>query len=484
MLERASPVRLRRVRKLLMVARRLAGRYYRLGLRRVVFRADLAGAVDSPRATSGDLRWIRAHARSDDVLAEAALLQLVRRGAVNVHEQQLIRQRAAGSTSGIVGWRRGYPIAPIEEGLAALAATEQGSRPAVAWPYWPVDNHNPYQTLIYSRFPERGLVPIRLPRLSLLDRLRSDLPPETPIVLHVHWLYRVTAHSVSRSDAAERVARFSGRISDLKAAGVRLVWTIHNTLPHETAHPDVELELRRFMMENADVVHLMSADQEGALSETFGAAPKQVVIAPHPSYVGAYPDWIDRTAARTYLGIPDDLRVLATVGQIRPYKGYPEFLRALAQVHHRDPHIRWLVAGTVREEGGWRELLGSVATHPAVLCFPGFVPPEDVQLFLRAADAAVFPYLRSLNSGAVALAASFGLPAYVSSGTQLGGLLPEGGFRRFDLSDPDALQQALGAGASMETPEVRAAVRAHADGLRPGRVSGELADALVKTIEL
>lgn len=327
-------------------------------------------------------------------------------------------------------------------------------------------------------------MPIRLPRLSLLDRLRPDLPPATPIVLHVHWLYRITANSASDADAAERAARFMGRVTGLKDSGVRLVWTIHNILPHESTHPDVELELRRFMMQNADVVHIMAADHESVLSRTFGAAPNQVVIAPHPSYVGAYPDWIDRTAARTHLGIPDELRVLATVGQIRPYKGYHEFLRALEHVHRRDPNIRWLVAGTVREEGGWRELLASFATHPAVLCFPSFVPPEDVQFFMRAADAAVFPYLRSLNSGAVALAASFGLPAYVSSGTQLGGLLPEAGCRRFDLSDPEALQRVLGAGPSMETAEVRAAVRAHADGLRPGRVSGELADALVKTLEL
>lgn len=467
-----------------MLARRLGGRFYRLGPRRALLRADLAGAVDSPRATPSDLRWIRAHARPDGPLAEAALLQLVRRGAVSVHEQQLMRARAAGPTSGIIGWRRSYPAAPIEEGVAALAATEPGSRPAVAWLYWPVDNHNPYQALIYSRFPERGLVPIRLPRLSLLDRLQPELPSGTPIVLHVHWLYRVTANSTSGSDAAERAGWFMSRISDLKASGVRLVWTIHNLLPHETAHPEVELELRRFMMQNADVVHIMAADQEGVLSQTYGAPPNQVVIAAHPSYVGAYPDWIDRKAARTQLGIPDELRVLATVGQIRPYKGYHEFLRALERVHRRAPNIRWLVAGTVREEGGWRELLASFATHPAVLCFPSFVPAEDVQLFMRAADAAIFPYLRSLNSGAVALAASYGLPAYVSAGTQLGGLLPEAGFRRFDLSDPDALPRVLDAGSGMETAEVRAAVRAHADGLRPGRVSGELADALVKTLDL
>jgi glycosyltransferase involved in cell wall biosynthesis len=448
-----------------------------------VLRSGLSSGIDLPAAAAEDIRWIRARAVRDPGLREAALLQLVRRGGLTAQEWALLRERAAGPSSGIIGWRRGAAGTVVDDTRAALAATPP-DRPAVAWLYWPVDNHNPYQPLVYSRFAERGLVPIRLPRLSLLDRLRPELPAGTPVVLHVHWLYWVTAGSTSPEQAAGRVRRFTERIAQLRAGGVRLVWTVHNLLPHETDYPQAELELRRFMVASADVVHLMAADQEPLLRDAYGVATSRTVVVPHPSYVGAYPDWVDRAGARVHLGIPDELRVLATVGQVRPYKGYREFLQALDQVHRQDPRIRWLVAGTVRAEGDWREFISAVASHPAVLCFPSFVPPEELQLFLRGADAAVFPYVRSLNSGALALAASFGLPAYLSRETRIGGLLPEVGYRRFDLADPADLAHTLLTGTGMETPEVRAAVRAHADQLRPGRVSAELADQLLAALGL
>lgn len=473
------------MRRLLLLVRRVGGRLYRLGIRRALFRSGLAAAVGSPRLAPDDIRWIRARRRQDPAVAEAALQQLLRRGALNAAERALLRERAAGPTSGIIGWRRGAPGMVLPDTLAGLAAADPDRGPATAWLYWPVDTRNPYQDLLYSRFAERGLVPARLPSLSTLDQLLPELPAGTPRVLHIHWLYRVTAGSTSEAEARAKAEQFVEQVEAIKARGVRLVWTVHNLLPHETDFPDAELELRRFMMRSADVVHLMAADQERLLAGAYGVAANQVVVAPHPSYLGTYPDWVDRTGARVHLGIPDHLRVLVTVGQIRPYKGYREFLRVLDQVHRRDPNLRWLVAGSIRDEAGWREFTTAAATHPAVLCYPSFVPPEEVQFFLRAADAAVFPYVRSLNSGAVALAASFGLPAYVSNDTRLGGLLPEVGYRRFDLADPADLARALREGvASLETPEARAAVRAHAETLRPDRISGELADALVKALDL
>ena len=473
------------VRGLLRYARKVGGRWYRLGPRRVLLRSGLARAVDLPHLAPEDIRWMRARAGRDPALREAALLQLVRRGSLESDERSELRDRAASPTSGIVGWRRGGPDTVVADARAGLAAAASSpGRPAVAWLHWPLDNHNPYQPLVYSRFAERGLVPIRLAHLSTLDGLLPALPAGTPVVLHLHWLYGVTAGSTSAAEAAGRVRRFADRIAALKAGQVRLVWTVHNVLPHETGYPEAELELRRLMMRSADVVHLMSADQEPLLTEAYGATPNRVVVVPHPSYLGAYPDWADRSAARAQLGIPDQLRVLATIGQVRPYKGYHAFLQALDRVHRRDPAIRWLVAGTVREEGDWQEFITAVAVHPAVLCFPNYIPADDLQFFLRAADAAVFPYVRSLNSGAVALAASFGLPAYVSRETRVGGLLPDAGLRRFDLTDPADVERVLLAGAGMETPQVRSAVRAHAEALRPDLVSAELAGALVTALDL
>lgn len=456
-----------------------------VGINRAIFKADLSDLTKSRLGKPGYLRRIRRVLGPHSRLGEDALQQLIRINSLSSTERVALRRRAACPTSGIIGWTRGSREELVADWQDALAAAGSMREKAVAWLHWPIDLHNPYQPLLYSRFASRGLAPMRLYDWSKLDGALASLPSGTPIVLHLHWLYHVTSGSTSLAAAEEKVRRFCKEIDTLRARGIRIVWTVHNLMPHEMRYSHAELELRRHLMRTVDVVHVMAAEHEQLLRDTYDAAAKSVVVAPHPSFVGAYPDWIDRQGARVHLGIPEDLRVLVTLGQIRPYKGYGDFLRLLDHTHGRDPSLRWLIAGAVREEEGWREFISAVASHPAVLCFPRFAAPQDLQYYLRAADAAVFPYLRSLNSGAIALAATFGLPAYVSLGTRLGGLLPEAGHRRFDLADPGSLEQALNDGrTTMENAAVHTAVLKHAEHLRPDRVSGDLADALIKALNI
>jgi beta-1,4-mannosyltransferase len=380
----------------------------------------------------------------------------------------------------IVPWRRGIS-APhlLDDALSAVTAADWATdEPPVAWIHWPVDLSNPYQKLIYSRFPRHNLIPIRLHEFDQLDALLGTLPTEMGRVLHVHWLYEVTVGSASEAQAMERVKRFEARIGELRDRGVRLVWTVHNVLPHEMVHPDAEVRLRRFMFANVDVVHVMHDSHIELLRSAFEVEPATVVVAPHPSFAGAYPDWVDRAGSRAHLGIPRGARVLVTFGQIRPYKGHSAFLDAFSLAAERDPQLRWLVAGKIRDEAGAAEFGRRAADHPAVLLHPGFVPDNDVQFYLRAADAAVYPYLSSLNSGAIALTASFDLPAYASSGTSLGGLMPDEAVTRFDLDDREATAAVLTRRQPAVSPAVRDAVRARIAEFAPAQVSERMATEL------
>ncbi|SDZ38301.1 Glycosyltransferase involved in cell wall bisynthesis [Micromonospora pattaloongensis] len=380
----------------------------------------------------------------------------------------------------IVPWRRAVrPAHFLDDALSAVTAADwTADEPPVAWLYWPVDLANPYQSLIYSRFARRNLVPIRVTTFGAVDRLLAALPPGMPAVLHVHWLYEVTAGSRSGSEAVARVERFEARLRALSERGVRLVWTVHNVLPHETVHREVELRLRRFMLGAAELVHVMHGGHLDLLRTAFDGQPRASLVIPHPTFAGAYPDWVDRATARSALGIPLGARVLVTFGQIRPYKGHGAFLEAFDLAARADPRLRWLVAGKVRDETGGDEFVARAARHPAVLLHPGFVPEADVQLYLRAADAALYPYRSSLNSGAVALTAGFDLPAYASTGTSLADLMPPEAVVRFDLSDPRRTADTLAAPPVIESGAARAVVRAHARAFAPAAVSERMAAAV------
>jgi beta-1,4-mannosyltransferase len=381
----------------------------------------------------------------------------------------------------IVPWRRGTSATHfLDDALSAVTAADWAAdEPPAVCAHWPVDQSNPYQALIYSRFARHNVIPVPMRQLAMLDRLLAALPDGVTPVLHVHWLYDVTAGSTGEADALARAARFEGEIRRMRENGVRLFWTVHNVLPHETVYPAVERRLRRFMLDTADLVHVMHDSHLDLLRTTFDAEPRDAIVVPHPSYAGAYPDHVDRAGARAHLGIPRGQRVLVTFGQIRPYKGHDAFLDGFERAARLDPSLRWLVAGKVRDEPGGREFMRRAAEHPAVLFHPGFAPDSDVQYYLRAADAAVYPYRSSLNSGAVALTAGFDLPAYASMGTGLGDLMPAEAVVRFDLSDPEQTARVLAEWpVAAVSGAARDAVRAHARGLAPAAVSERLAAGL------
>jgi len=91
------------------------------------------------------------------------------------------------------------------------------------------------------------------------------------------------------------------------------------------------------------------------------------------------------------------------------------------------------------------------------------LPAGQVQLFLRAADVAVLPYLRSLNSGALLLALTFGVPVVLPAGGGLAELSDPAYARTFDADDPDGLRSALLAAGDLATPAARSAARSAAE---------------------
>ena len=108
----------------------------------------------------------------------------------------------------------------------------------------------------------------------------------------------------------------------------------------------------------------------------------------------------------------------------------------------------------------------------------GFVADEDLQVYFRAADVAVFPYRRTLNSGALMAALTFGTPVIAPAQ----GCLPEVVSPEFGiLYDPDAedgFAAALARIDELRTPAARAAAARAGLSLTPEAMSDQFLGAL------
>lgn len=230
-------------------------------------------------------------------------------------------------------------------------------------------------------------------------------------VLHIHWTAPIAQAAATHRQAAKRVRAVERGLSDARQRGVKVIWTVHNRLPHELAHLEAERRLYTVLAEAADIIHVMAPATADLVSDVVSLPAEKIVQIPHPSYLGVYDSDISREDARASFELePDDYAVLF-LGQIRPYKGIDLLLEATAKAQRQEgrrPVL--LLAGSASSES----IAQYDALKPAgvrIVTALESVPDSEVSRWYRAADVAVFPYRAILNSGSLHLAATMRVPA-------------------------------------------------------------------------
>ena len=288
----------------------------------------------------------------------------------------------------------------------AQASTTAG-RDAIAWVYAPHFIGNPYQALLTSRMAEHDIAAIGAANIG--DSVRAIKSAPGARVLHLHWLNGVLSGAETAQDARSRVDAFARQLDTVQQTGARIVWTMHNVLPHESVFEDQEVRIRELIVDRADLIHVMNPDSAAMAAECFAIPADKVVRVEHPGYQGYYPTWMSRETARQQFGFTPGEQVLLVLGAIKPYKGLADLSSAIDAFSREHPRkVSLLIAGSAGTDA--RDLLAIADRHPAIHVLPERILPDDVGMLFAAADAAVIPYTASLNSGALVLALSMGRP--------------------------------------------------------------------------
>jgi glycosyltransferase involved in cell wall biosynthesis len=310
--------------------------------------------------------------------------------------------------------------------------------------YSPVARVNPYTALLYSRLWDHGIAPVPVMRFADLAALLPLLSSGTRIMLHLQWTSDVLRDAGTEAEAKDKAGAFVGLLDAFLEAGGRLAWTVHNGLPHDCRFPRIEAGIEQAVADRARLVHVLNHSTVDAVAEWFTIEPAKAVTIPHPHYLGSYQDFVPRDQARYDLGLLPDEIVYAFVGVIRPYKGLDLLLDAFDAVcASRGGPRRLLVAGNASSDPRTQDAADRCLLHPQVVLRQGAVPDGEMQYYLRAADIAVLPYQRSLNSGVLLLALSFGLPVVAPASPATAGMTTPAAARTFQPGDPAALTQAL-----------------------------------------
>jgi beta-1,4-mannosyltransferase len=315
------------------------------------------------------------------------------------------------------------------------------------FPYWPT---NPYQPNLATALGEKGII-IQGVEDTSFQTLKYSVKDQD--ILHLHWTNPYLL-APKISDSLHMTFLFFRFLFFQKAIGRKIVWTVHNLGEHEPRHPGLELFCHRLLAKISDGIIVHSQYAQKKILETYrlGHQADKTRIIPHGNYIDNYPNEIPREQARARLNIGTEKIVFLLLGQIRPYKGFSELISAFTRIATGNELL--LMAGKPLNEQIKTEISHLVADKKDIMFYSEFVPDDDLQVFMNAADAVVFPYRYIFTSGSILLAMSFAKAVIVPNLEGLAEITGVGGALTYDPQNRNGLEKALAKACSADVKKL------------------------------
>ena len=303
----------------------------------------------------------------------------------------------------------------------------------------PQFKRNPYQVQLSDNLKSLGLIVEGTDNLSY--SVANLLSEKQPNILHLHWLpILFIKKELWKSSLALALLFF--RILLLKISGMSVVWTVHNIKDHENPYPQLDSICNVLASKVSDAIIVHCEVAKNNVVETFGIKRKEkVFVIPHGNYLDCYVNEIDRAEARKSLSVDNSKLVLLFLGKIRPYKGVSDLVEAFKRVSPQASRL--IIAGQPFNDETRASLKKAIADSSNIELIPTFIPDDQIQVYMNACDAVVFPYRDILTSGAVVLAMSFAKACIAPRKGCIGELLDEIGSFVYDPESERGLEEAI-----------------------------------------
>lgn len=282
----------------------------------------------------------------------------------------------------------------------------------LAWPAFSNRLQNPYNWQLYCALQANGV--------DVYEYNLRNILTQKYEIFHIHWPdYQLSPKSTL--ECLVRIFYFLTVVCFAKMKGAKIVWTIHNLLSHERHHPILEKLFWRIFLVLLDG-HLSLTEFNQRLAREKYPILNQLHgdVVPLGHYRDVYPCSVSRDEARIRLGIDLDVKVLLFLGAIRPYKNVPHLIKTFRGIDRQD--VILIVAGKTNDQNLENEIRIAAGEDRRVSLHLDFIPPVELQFYLKASDMMVLPYEDILNSASALLGLSFSVPVLVPDKGAMGEL--------------------------------------------------------------
>lgn len=208
-------------------------------------------------------------------------------------------------------------------------------------------------------------------------------------------------------DAAVRFAKLLNIPSSCLFIGVDVNMTVHSTPALYRRFVDIVSALDGLLACGQSVADGIRAVTLKKILNVYGTVDLQ-----------KFTPVVDKSVFRAGLGIPKDALVLLYAGYLSRRKGVYELLEAFLKIRQMFPGVRLIMCGEGSEEAALKKIVLEEKIADVVM-FPGAVPPNEMDKWMKASDLFVLPSHTEGMPNAVMEAMSCGLPVVTTS---VGGL--------------------------------------------------------------
>jgi|ERR1700730_473776 D-inositol-3-phosphate glycosyltransferase len=199
--------------------------------------------------------------------------------------------------------------------------------------------------------------------------------------------------------------------------GKRTVFTAHNVNAARRDGRDSLLNRwsLKFQYWMSDHIFVHTEKMKGELLTEFDIRESKVSVIPFGINNTIPTSGMTTLEAKKRLGLSTDEKTALFFGQIAPYKGLEYLVAAMAELVKRNGGPRLIIAGKVKRgyTGYWEQIQSEIVCtgiKERVIERIEFIPDDEVELYFKAADVVIVPYVHIFQSGVPFLAYSFGLP--------------------------------------------------------------------------
>jgi len=209
----------------------------------------------------------------------------------------------------------------------------------------------------------------------------------------------------------------------LHTFGIKIIYTAHNALPHDTGESYKQLFKRIYI--KVDLIVCLTEGEKELIMHLFGISSSKICIIPHGDYNFIMKNVSFNKKLFEELRIRfNSKKIILFFGILRPYKGLHHLIEAFKLVLSKITDVKLVIAGRPFTEEYRTTLLKKIKDldlNEFVYTDLRYIPIEDLLAYLKIAYVGVLPYIEASQSGNIITFYSVDIPVI----STFAGALPE-----------------------------------------------------------